>query len=68
MQYMIQELFSKERTGPSTLKSSDGAAVLGSILTGESSSQLQDLLLLDVTHLPMSLEEYWWRDDQVHRA
>ena len=37
MQCMIQELFSgKERTGPSTLMSSDGAAVLGSILTGES--------------------------------
>ena len=53
MQCMIQELFSQERTGPSTLMSSDGAAVLGSVLTGESSSQLQDLLLLDVTQLPM---------------
>ena len=27
--------------------------MLGSILTGEGSSQLQDLLLLDVTHRPM---------------
>ncbi len=33
-----------------------GAAVRGAIRTGEGSSQVQDLLLVDVTPLSMSLE------------
>ena len=45
-----------------------GDAVQGAILTGEGSSQVEDLLLRDATHLPMNLEDYWWRDDQAHRT
>ena len=43
------------------------AAVQGAILAGEGSSQVQDLLLLDVTPLPM-MRDCWWRDDQAHRT
>ena len=43
-----------------------GAAAQGVIFTGEGSAQVQDLLILDVTSLPMG-----WRllvvDDQAHR-
>ena len=34
----------------------------------EGSSTVQDLLLLDVITLPMSVEDCWWCEDHAHRA
>merc|ERR1719471_2456189 len=58
VQSMIQEFFNKE---PCKSINPDeavayGAAVQAAILTGEGSSQVQDLLLLDVTPLSMGIE------------
>merc|ERR1711953_635541 len=59
VQSMIQEFFNGKE--PCTSINPDGAVAFGAavqaaILTGEGSSQVQDLLLLDVTPLSMGLE------------
>jgi L1 cell adhesion molecule like protein len=68
VQAMIQEFFN----GKEPCKSINpdeavafGAAVQAAILTGEGSSQVQDLLLLDVTPLSMGLNS-WWRHDEAY--
>merc|ERR1711977_423539 len=70
VQAMIQEFFN----GKEPCKSINpdeavayGAAVQAAILTGESSSQVQDLLLLDVTPLSW-LGDCRWCHDKAYRA
>merc|ERR1712176_1145524 len=59
VQQLIQEFFNGKEPCKSINPDeavADGAAVQAAILTGEGSSQVQDLLLLDVTPLSMGLE------------
>ncbi|GBP03256.1 Heat shock protein 70 [Eumeta japonica] len=45
-----------------------GAAIQAAILSGDKSSAIQDVLLVDVAPLSLGIRNSWWRHDKINRA